>query len=240
MSSGARGIPAWFRACWAIAVLSFGVAWGAAPEDPQKSAEEITKSLGLQRNLPTNTHKSDPDRVRDSGSSGWFGDADASSLAPTAAVFWGFMQWILIAVGAIVLLAFLGDWVMQEWLALRLRGSPQNSQPGVAITDARSLERILADAEKQAAAGQYREALHYVLSAALTLLRSGISEARDSLTSREMIAAAKLEPTARGALRRLLFQVESVWFGQKPVSAGDYSAALTNFRAFREAQWPAR
>lgn len=29
-----------------------------------------------------------------------------------------------------------------------------------------------------------------------------------------------------------------MWFGQKPASAADYTAALTYFQAFREAQWP--
>jgi hypothetical protein len=237
----ARLIRASFRACCALAFLSFGVSLAADTTDLRKSADNLVQSLGLQRDLPTKAQKADPQTIHDPGSSIWFGDAQLDSLPGNASAFWNTVQWALIGLGAIVLLAFLCDWLAHDWLLRISAGaSAQTSIPTARAGAAIDLEQILAQAEQHAAAGEYREALHGILFAALALLRTHTSIVRESLTSREILAAAKLEPAATGALRRLLVQVEAVWFGQKPVSAADYTAALTYLQAFREAQWPAR
>jgi Domain of unknown function (DUF4129) len=235
-----RVARAWFRASYVLCALSIVSMWAADSADLRKNADSISQSLGLQRDLPTNSQKPDPQTTHDSGSSIWFGEERADSLATRPSVFWGILQWALLGLGAVVLLAFLGDWLLHDWLLRSSIGvSGQISTPGAAA-QILTVDQILADAEQHAAAGQYREALHRILIGALAILKTHTSVVRESLTSREILAAAKLEPDASGALRRLLGQVESVWFGQKPVSAADYTAALTNLRAFREAQWPAR
>lgn len=236
----ARLIRAWFRACCAFSILGLALASASDSDNLRKRAEGFTESLGLQRDLPTHSHKADPQTIHDTGSGSWLGDADTDSLALSPSAFWGFLQWALLAIGAVVLLAFLGDWIAQEWVSrASSRASGKRSTPAASPTEIVNLEKLLDAAEQHAAASQHREALHYILSAALLILRSDASETRDSLTSRELIAAAKLQPVASGALRRLLSQVECAWFGQKPVSVDDYTTAVVNFRAFREAQWPA-
>ena len=234
-----RVMRAWFRASCVICILSFSALWAADSADVRKNADDIAKSLGLQRDLPTNSHKPEPPAVHDAGSSIWLGEERDDSLAATPSALWNILQWALLCLAAIVLLAFLIDWLVRDWLVRLSMGTSAPKSTPAAAAQVLNLERILNEAEQHAVAGQYREALHGILFAALAILRVNTSVMRESLTSREILAAVKLEPAAIAALRRLLTQVESVWFGQKPVSATDYTAALMNFRAFREAQWPA-
>ena len=235
-----------------ISVALFWVtpSWPASPpsapssEEIRQSLDEVTKSLDVQRQLPNekeiHERESQYERRRDQWSSG--DDSSYSITIPAPAAIWGLLQWVLIGLVVIALVGIIAESVAQEW---HERRSNSVRAPGVAAGEsspvAGSAEMALAKAEALAAAQQYGEAMHYVLSAALILLARDMGEeAPDSFTSRELLNVGKITPAARQPLRSLVVSVERAWFGKNPANPEDYQNARASFRAFASAWVPER
>jgi len=122
---------------------------------------------------------------------------------------------LLLAVIVIAIVAGAG-------LALaRMRRDPPGWHPDAADAVGAAQEEAshLAAAERLAEAGQLTDALHELLLQALADIRRhrrGRLEA--SLTSREILAAARLAPEANQALAYIIHSVEWTYFGLRPAS----------------------
>jgi len=182
-----------------------------------------------QSRLPNSSGTEAPEiRNRDDG----FGvGGDGISIPAPAAVF-TLLQWVLIAVAAVAILALLAI-VLREQLDRQLpRGvSGAGLEPDAAMepTDPRAL---LARADELAAAGRYAEAMHCVLLAAMASIGGQPQKSADSLTSWELLRASALAAPQLQLLRDLVMRVERAWFGRLPVEVNDYRYVRGRFDEF--------
>jgi hypothetical protein len=140
--------------------------------------------------------------------------------------------WIAVAVGAGVgiyllrepLLALMGR-RREQWETPAAGGDEIASAPGAdALTAADALSRE----------GRFVEAMHLLLLQSLTDVREQLRETfADSLTSREILRGARLNPAGRSSLREIIAAVERTYFGGYPARDDDYAACRRNFDALR-------
>jgi hypothetical protein len=78
--------------------------------------------------------------------------------------------------------------------------------------------------------------MHLLLLHSLAEIRRQLGEKfADSLTSREIVRVAKLNPPGRTSLREIVAAVERTYFGAYPAEAGDYAACRQNFATLQHA-----
>jgi hypothetical protein len=220
------------RALLAATLLAVCALAAEAPSPVQirKSAAEVSRGSEVQSKLPTDSGVADPAQRR---SRGWSVFGDGFSIPAPAAVF-SLIQWALVAGVVIAILALLAV-VFREPLESRVRPASVSRagpvlEPPAPPADPREL---LARADRLAAAGQYAEAMHLVLLAAMATLGRGITQkSKDSLTSWEMLRTVALGQPALSALRDLVYRAERAWFGRAPAGPEDYRQARASFDAF--------
>jgi hypothetical protein len=130
--------------------------------------------------------------------------------------------------GALAALAVLAV----AWLARRLRGAPAD----VLLEEGAPAAPVAIQAESAEAlaeAGRFADAIHALLLDTLEAL-SRAARLAPSLTSREIVAGARLPAPAREALEGLVLAVERSRFGGAAAGAEDYRACLGRFHAFLE------
>jgi len=82
-------------------------------------------------------------------------------------------------------------------------------------------------ASREANAGRYREACHFVLlSALLQIEERGAARFDPSATNREHLARVARAPRLAGALERVVARFDRVWYGQDNVTEADYRELL--------------
>src|SRR5215471_10511653 len=165
---------------------------GPPPAEIRKSAESLTKSLEVQSRLPNDSGVSETlaDRQREQWSP--FGSEGFSIPAPAAVL--QLMQWALIVVAAIAIIAIIAM-VLRE--PLQSRFQPISPPIGLAPDEPPPADPrdLLARADSLAASGKFAEAMHCVLLAATTILGRGCPpKSADSLTSWELLRGAPLAP----------------------------------------------
>ena len=220
-----------FRILLTAAVLALGAAAAEShdPAEVRQAAASVTKNLGVQSRLPNSsgTEESAPASQHDLGLGG-----HAISIPAPAAVF-TLLQWVLIAIAVVALLALLAI-VLREQLDPRSRRSvsgalPETDTP-LAATDPRAL---LARADELAAAGRFAEAMHCVLLAAMATMGGGRTlQSTDSLTSWELLRSSPLPPPQLQTVRDMVIHVERAWFGKRPAAAEDYRYVRGKFDQF--------
>jgi hypothetical protein len=140
--------------------------------------------------------------------------------------------WIAAAVAVAValyasrepLLALLGR-RKEEWETPAAGGDETAHRPGA---DA------LASADALSREGRFVEAMHLLLLQSLTDIREQLRETfADSLTSREILRGARLNPAGRSSLREIIAAVERTYFGGYPAQGDDYAACRRNFDSLR-------
>ena len=140
--------------------------------------------------------------------------------------------WTAVAVGAMVglylsrepLLALLGR-RREHWETPAAGGDETAPAPGA---DA------LAAADALSREGRFVEAMHLLLLQSLTDIREQLRETfADSLTSREILRGARLNPAGRSSLREIIAAVERTYFGGYPAQGDDYATCRRNFDALR-------
>jgi len=144
-------------------------------------------------------------------------------------------QWIIwvliIALVAIVLFA------MRDTLLAPFRRSDEGwdaAEAGAVEPElARGLD-ALAAADRLSHEGRFVEAMHMLLLQGLTDIREQLRETfADSLTSREILRGARLDPAGRTSLRDIIAAVERTYFGGYPAQAQDYADCRRSFDSLR-------
>ncbi|HEX3891353.1 MAG TPA: DUF4129 domain-containing protein [Terracidiphilus sp.] len=130
---------------------------------------------------------------------------------------WGF---ILVVCVALV-------WVLlqleRRW---RVRLVPEQRTPAPAAVSARNWQLWLEDARHAAAAGQWREAIHFVYWAAIARLEARrLWPADRARTPREYLALIAPDDPRRAGLAALTGSFERTWYGGRVAAESDYRRA---------------
>jgi hypothetical protein len=128
--------------------------------------------------------------------------------------------------GGLCAVALLFSYVSEYLSGFRQRLPDDSSEPALAEAGAKTPapRTSLTDADALAASGDYADAMHLLLMAALAALRRRLDvEMRSSQTSRELLRSLSLGGAEREALQKIIAGVELAWFGEKPTAATDYA-----------------
>jgi hypothetical protein len=147
----------------------------------------------------------------------------------------GEIIWILVIVVVALVLYSMRDTL----LALLGRPNQGWDEPAAGAGEGGELGAgldALAAADRMSHDGRFVEAMHMLLLQSLTDIREHLRETfADSLTSREILRGARLEPAGRTPLREIIAVVERTYFGGYPAQADDYAACRRNFDTLRRA-----
>ena len=132
-------------------------------------------------------------------------------------IVWGFI--LAVCVGLV--------WgLMQLERRWRIRLVPESDGPAAGAASARDWQLWLADARRAAAAGEWREAIHFVYWAAISRLESRrLWPADRARTPREYLALVAPEDPRRAGLATLTGSFERVWYGGRAAAESDYRQA---------------
>ncbi len=147
---------------------------------------------------------------------------DAAHLGVHAAwvgqfIVWGFI--LAVCVGLV--------WgLMQLERRWRMRPVPESDGFSAGAASARDWQLWLEDARHAAAAGQWREAIHFVYWAAISRLESRrLWPADRARTPREYLALVAPEDPRRAGLATLTGSFERTWYGGRAADESDYRRA---------------
>jgi hypothetical protein len=132
-------------------------------------------------------------------------------------IVWGFI--LTICVG-------LAWGLLQLERRWRIRLVPESAGYGTGAASARDWQLWLEDARKAAAAGLWREAIHFVYWAAISRLESRrLWPADRARTPREYLALVAAEDPRRAGLAALTGSFERIWYGGRAAGENDYRKA---------------
>jgi hypothetical protein len=130
---------------------------------------------------------------------------------------WGFI--IVICVALVLGLIRLE----RRW---RIRLVPEAGRPAPGAASARDWQLWLEDARQAAAAGLWREAIHFVYWASISRLESRrLWPADRARTPREYLALVAPEDPRKPSLATLTGSFERTWYGGRAAAEGDYRTA---------------
>lgn len=132
-------------------------------------------------------------------------------------IVWGFITFVCLAlIWALLQLE-------RRW---RVRLVPEERAPAQSAASARAWQVWLEDARRAAAAGQWREAIHFVYWAAISRLESRrLWPADRARTPREYLALVASTDPRKSGLAALTGSFERTWYGGRPASESDYRKA---------------
>jgi hypothetical protein len=132
-------------------------------------------------------------------------------------IVWGFI--VAVCVGLIWgLIQFERRW--------RVRLVPDSDRPAPGAASARDWQLWLEDARRAAAAGQWREAIHFVYWASISRLESKrLWPADRARTPREYLALVAPEDVRKTPLAALTRSFERVWYGGRPAGEPEFRRA---------------
>ena len=112
----------------------------------------------------------------------------------------------------------------------RIRLVPESDGPAAGAASARDWQLWLADARRAAAAGEWREAIHFVYWAAISRLESRLGSGRlwpadRARTPREYLALVAADDPRRAGLATLTGSFERTWYGGRTAGESDYLQA---------------
>ncbi len=146
-----------------------------------------------------------------------FGKMRARSAWVGRALVWGFF----IAVG--IALAW---GLMQMERRWRVRLIPLGDGPAPEAASARDWQLWMADARQAAAAGHWREAIHFLYWSSISRLESkGLWPADRARTPREYLALMAPEDPRKSGLASLTGSFERTWYGGRAAAESDYKRA---------------
>jgi len=154
----------------------------------------------------------------------WLNDFfdNASKLTARSAwlgrlIVWGFI--VVVCVGLLWgLIQFERRW--------RVRLVPDADRPAPGAASARDWQLWLEDARRAAAAGKWREAIHFVYWASISRLESKrLWPADRARTPREYLALVSPEDARKTPLTALTRSFERVWYGGRPAGELEYRRA---------------
>jgi hypothetical protein len=152
-----------------------------------------------------------------------------NNLLNSVAEFSSRSAWIarLLIYGFIVLVCVGLVWgLLQLERRWRIRLVPEDQGPAAGAASARDWQLWLEDARKSAAAGLWREAIHFVYWAAISRLESRrLWPADRARTPREYLALVAPEDPRKPGLATLTGSFERTWYGGRPAAETDYRTA---------------
>ena len=108
----------------------------------------------------------------------------------------------------------------------RTRLVPEGAFPGAGAASARDWQLWLEDARQAAAAGQWREAIHFLYWASISRLESRrLWPADRARTPREYLALVAPEDPRKAGLATLTGSFERIWYGGRAAAESDYRNA---------------
>ena len=108
----------------------------------------------------------------------------------------------------------------------RTRLVPEGAFPGAGAASARDWQLWLEDARQAAAAGQWREAIHFLYWASISRLESRrLWPADRARTPREYLALVAPEDPRKAGLATLTGSFERIWYGGRAAGESDYRNA---------------
>jgi Domain of unknown function (DUF4129) len=146
-----------------------------------------------------------------------FGKLQASVAWLGPVLVWGFV--LAVCLGLV--------WgLMQLERRWRIRLVPESDGPAAGAASARDWQLWLADARRAAAAGQWREAIHFVYWASISRLESKrLWPADRARTPREYLSLVAAEDPRRAGLSTLTRSFERTWYGGRAAGESDYRKA---------------
>jgi len=146
----------------------------------------------------------------------------AASLTPHSAWIGRALVWGFILVVCVALVLGLIQ-LERRW---RVRLVPESSGPAAGAASARDRQLWLEDARNAAAAGQWREAIHFVYWASISRLESRrLWPADRARTPREYLALVAPEDPRKAGLATLTGSFERIWYGGRAAGESDYRNA---------------
>jgi len=132
-------------------------------------------------------------------------------------VVWGFI--LAVCIGLV--------WgLLQLERRWRIRLVPESSGPAPGAASARDWQLWLEDARQAAAAGQWREAIHFVYWASISRLESRrLWPADRARTPREYLSLVAAEDPRKAGLATLTGSFERIWYGGRAAGESDYRKA---------------
>jgi Domain of unknown function (DUF4129) len=132
-------------------------------------------------------------------------------------IVWGFILAVCVA------LAWGLIQLERRW---RVRLVPDDRAPAPSAASARDWQLWLEDARRAAAAGQWREAIHFVYWASISRLESRrLWPADRARTPREYLALVAADDPRKSGLAQLTGSFERTWYGGRAAAEGDYRHA---------------
>jgi hypothetical protein len=218
-----------------LLVLAAAPSRAADAAQVRKAAADAARDLDVQQKLPNDSDKSEPGEKH--GSLRWWpGGMDGPEVTAPAAL-WDIVQWAIIAIAVVAVLAWLGTWFSESYQRRKQSAVPYSAaKAGDPAASPLDPAQALALADEWAAQGCYGPAMHQVWLAAVGMLGPRIGRtAPDSLTSWELLRAANLQTVERQALRSVVLRVDRAWFGKQPAGLEDYQAVRGSYQAFLSA-----
>jgi hypothetical protein len=136
-------------------------------------------------------------------------------------VGWAFKWGFIVAVCVALVYGLLQ--LERRW---RFRLIPESGGPAVGAASARDWQRWLEDAQRAAASGLWREAIHFVYWASISRLESRrLWPADRARTPREYLALVAPEDPRKAGLTQLTGSFERTWYGGRAAGEVDYQRA---------------
>ncbi|HWE85263.1 MAG TPA: DUF4129 domain-containing protein [Terracidiphilus sp.] len=134
---------------------------------------------------------------------------------------WALTYGFLLALGVGLVVALLR--LERRW---RVRLVPDSDGPAAGAASARDWQLWMADGRQAAAAGRWREAIHFLYWAAISRLESKrLWPADRARTPREYLALVAGDDARREPLAALTGDFERIWYGGRAAGEGDYRKA---------------
>lgn len=157
----------------------------------------------------------------------------AEIFAPLARAFvsaWPVLQWVLVAVGAILLVLLIAR-ILGVPIA-RLRGKAPEEQPDL-VPDREEAQSLLSDADALAAQGRYGEAVRLLLARSIRQIAQRRPDlVQPSSTARELSRIEALPEAARRAFSAIARAVERALFALEDLSERDWNEARSAYADF--------
>ncbi len=148
-------------------------------------------------------------------------------------IAWPVMQWVLIAIGAAIVLYGLYR-VIRPWLERSNTARAATEAEAAAWTPERAeAEALLDEADVLAAAGKYAEAAHLLLKRSVDHIAAARPDwVLPASTTREIAGIEGLPPAARTAFGLIAQRVERSLFALRRLDEGDWRAARAAYADF--------
>jgi hypothetical protein len=225
-----------------VAMLAGGPLAAQAPDQVERArpagqyepaataARESIRSLGLQTDLVT---KASRESIRSLDLQTEFPRRESEPIRLSLPQW---LLWVALAAVAALILFVLRDDLANLFRRREAGWERPAPTTGEAAAGSDADADALAAADRMSRDGNFVGAMHALLLHSLAEIRRQLGvQFADSLTSREILRAARISATGRTSLREIVTAVEWSYFGAYPAAAADYAACRRHFETLQHA-----